>query len=116
MRDFLIAVATVQMKAGPGEFSEFLLRVWRRTNGYAGELPEGERERVRSAVACYLGAKVFWERAACEPDSEAEMRFRECYAETEKKYLGEYQALAEIHRKEVEGILAEIDAFFDTVQ
>lgn len=78
--------------------------------------PKGKGKECAVRWPVISGQRFFWERAACEPDSEAEMRFRECYAETEKKYLGEYQALAEIHRKEVEGILAEIDAFFDTVQ
>ncbi len=116
MRDYLIAVVTVQAKTKRGEFSEILRRVWRQTKEIADGLPEAEGEMVRNAVACYFGTKLFAVRADCEPNKEAEERYRELISKSNRKYLVNYLPLTGAPRRAVDGILAEIDSFFDTVQ
>lgn len=116
MRDYLIAVITVQMKTKRGAFAKFLRRMWLRTSACADSLPEEEGEMVRNAVACYIGTKLFAVQADCEPNMEAEERCREHLYEAEQKYRTNYEPLAGDTRKAVDGILAEIDAFFATVQ
>lgn len=116
MRDYLIAVATVQAKTKRGEFSEILRRVWRQTKEIADGLPEEEGETVCNAVACYLGTKIFAVRADCEPNEEARERYREHLCDAERKYRANYEPMTDDTRKAVDGILAEIDAFFATVR
>ena len=116
MRDYLIAVATVQMKTKRGAYSKLLRRMWQQTNACAAALPEEEGEMVRNAVACYFGTKLFAVRADCEPNKEAEERYREHLSEANQKYLVNYLPLTGDTRKAVDGILAEIDAFFATVR
>ena len=116
MRDYLIAAITVQGKTKRGAFFEFLRRVWRQTEACTENLPGEEGEMVRNAVACYFGTKIFAVRVNCEPDKEAEERYRGLISKANQKYLVNYLPLTGDTRTAVGGILAEIDAFFATVR
>ena len=116
MRDYLIAVATVQSKTKRGAFAKLLRRVWQRTNAFADSLPEEEREMVRGAVGCYFGKWLFAVRADCEPDKDAEARYRKHISACDRKYLVNYLPLTGAARETVDEILAEIDAFFANVR